>query len=81
MRRRWLLPVAAALALLAILGTEGKNTDLGAHLFGLVYGGFLGLITEYLVGRLGNPGPLLNALLALLCVVTVVGAWWMALIQ
>jgi len=45
LQRRWPLPVAAALALLALLGTEGKNTDLGAHLFGFVYGNFLGLIT------------------------------------
>jgi rhomboid protease GluP len=81
LQRRWPLPVAAALALLAILGTEGKNTDLGAHLFGFVYGGFLGLITEYLIGRRGCPGPVLNALLALTSVATVVGAWWAALLH
>jgi len=81
LQRRWPLPVAAALALLAILGTEGKNTDLGAHLFGFVYGGFLGLITEYLVGRRGYPGPMLNALLAFLSIATVAGAWWAALLQ
>jgi membrane associated rhomboid family serine protease len=81
LQHRWPLPVAAALALLAILGTEGKNTDLGAHLFGFVYGGFLGLITEYLVGRHGRPGAVLNALLALLSVTVVVGAWWLALQQ
>jgi len=81
LQRRWPLPVAAALALLAILGTEGKNTDLGAHLFGFVYGSFLGLITEYLIGRRGRPGPLLNALLALISVATVVGAWWAAILQ
>jgi len=59
LRRRWMLPVAAALALLALLallGTEGKNSDLGAHLFGFIYGGCLGLITEYLIGRHGRPG-------------------------
>jgi rhomboid protease GluP len=81
LQRRWPLPVAAALALLAILGTEGKNTDLGAHLFGFVYGSFLGLITEYLIGRRGSPGPVLNALLALSAVAVVVGAWWAALLQ
>jgi membrane associated rhomboid family serine protease len=81
LQRRWPLPVAAALALLAILGTEGKNTDLGAHLFGFVYGGFLGLITEYLVDRRGRPGPVLNVLLALVSVAAVAGAWWMALLQ
>jgi rhomboid protease GluP len=81
LQRRWPLPVAAALALLAILGTEGKNTDLGAHLFGFIYGGFLGLITEYLIGRHGRPGSVLNAVLALVSLVVVAGAWWMALQQ
>lgn len=81
LQRRWPLPVAAALALLAILGTEGKNTDQGAHLFGFVCGGFLGLITEYLVGRRGNPDPVLNVLLSLMCVALVTGSWWAALIH
>jgi len=81
LQRRWPLPVASALALLALLGTEGKNTDLGAHLFGFIYGGFLGLITGYLIDRHGRPGPVLNAILELLCVVTVVGAWWLAVSQ
>jgi len=81
LQRRWPLPVAAALALLAILGTEGKNTDLGAHLFGFVYGSFLGVIAEYLIGRHGRPGPVLNALLALMSIATVAGAWWLAFLQ
>jgi len=79
LRRRWLLPVAAAVALLALLGTEGKNTDLGAHLFGFMYGGFLGLLTEYLAGRYGHPGPWLNALLGLAAGVMVIFAWLLAL--
>lgn len=79
LRRRWALPVAAALALLALLGTEGKRTDLGAHLFGFIYGVFLGLITEYLVARYGRPGRILNAILALADAAVVVAAWWTAL--
>lgn len=79
LQRRWLLPVAASLALLALLGTEGKNTDLGAHLFGFVFGIGFGLVGEYLVGRHGRPGRGLNALLALVCVLVVVMAWWAAL--
>jgi membrane associated rhomboid family serine protease len=78
LRKRWMLPVAAALALLALLGTEGKNTDLGAHLFGFIYGGCLGLITEYLIDRHGRPGWFLNALLAIASVAVVVAAWWVA---
>jgi membrane associated rhomboid family serine protease len=77
--KRWIFPVAGALSLLALLGTEGKNTDLGAHLFGFVYGGFLGLITEYVIGRHGRPGWLLNATLALFSITVVVVAWWAAL--
>lgn len=79
LQRRWPLPVASSLALLALLGTEGKNTDLGAHLFGFLFGICLGLITEYLLGRYGRPGRLLNALLAVLSVVVIIAAWWAAL--
>ena len=78
-RKRWLMPVAAGLSLLALLGTEGKNTDIGAHLFGFIYGGCLGLIVEYLLARLGRPGRRLNAALALSALVTVLVAWWLAL--
>lgn len=79
MQRRWALPVAAALAMLALLGTEGKHTDLGAHLFGFVYGLFLGLIAEYMIGRRGRPGPILNAMLALAAMAAVLAAWWAAI--
>ncbi|KAB0667396.1 rhomboid family intramembrane serine protease [Oryzomonas japonica] len=80
LQRRWPLPVASALALLALLGTEGKNTDLGAHLFGFLFGTCLGLLTEYLLGRYGRPGRLMNVLLALLSAVVVIAAWWAALV-
>jgi membrane associated rhomboid family serine protease len=79
LRKRWTLPIASAVALLALLGTEGKNTDLGAHLFGFVAGGGLGLITEHLIGRNGLPGRRLNILLALLSCVVVGTAWTLAL--
>lgn len=76
LQQRWPLPVASAIALLAILGTEGKNTDLGAHLFGFTCGIILGLVTERLIGRYGHPGRSLNILLALLSGVIVATAWW-----
>jgi rhomboid protease GluP len=79
LRRRWPLPVAAALSLLALLGTEGKQTDLGAHLFGFVFGFVLGLLTECLVGYFGRPGRLLNAIMALCSASLVLFAWWSAL--
>ena len=77
--RRWLLPVAAALSLLALLGTEGKQTDLGAHLFGFLFGFGLGLLAECLVEYFGRPKRLANALLALLSASVVLAAWWSAL--
>jgi rhomboid protease GluP len=79
LRRRWPLPFAAALALLTLLGTEGTRTDLGAHLFGFVFGFGLGFISELLIGWLGRPGRLVNALLALCSAAVVVAAWWSAL--
>ena len=81
LRKRWPLPIAAAMALLAVLGTEGKNTDLGAHLFGFVFGILLGLLAEILMDRFGRPGRLINALLSALCGLAVVVAWWAALVH
>jgi membrane associated rhomboid family serine protease len=79
LQRRWFVPVAAGLALLALLGTEGKQTDLGAHLFGFGTGVCFGMIVEYLVGKYGRPGTVLNVLLALLSGALVVAAWWCAI--
>ncbi len=78
-RRRRLLPIAAALALLALLGTEGKNTDLGAHFFGFIAGILLGLAAEYLTQKYRRPGRILNAALSMLCAATIAAAWWAAL--
>lgn len=79
LRRRWFVPVAAGLALLAILGTEGKQTDLGAHLFGFCFGLLCGFVAEYLMGKRGRPGRVLNAVLVLISGSIVVVAWWAAL--
>lgn len=76
---KWQLPVASALALLALLGTEGKNTDLGAHLFGFITGAGLGLVTERIITRYGHPGTLLNALLAIAAASIVISAWLAAI--
>lgn len=79
LQRRWFIPVAAGLALLALLGTEGKQTDLGAHLFGFSAGLFSGMAAEFLVGKYGRPGAVLNFLLAALSLALVVAAWWGAI--
>lgn len=39
---RW-APLAAGLALFGLLGTEGENTDVLAHVSGIVWGGLIGL--------------------------------------
>ncbi|ACD96069.1 rhomboid family intramembrane serine protease [Trichlorobacter lovleyi] len=78
-KRRWAVPVAAALSLLVLIGSEGKNTDVGAHFFGLLAGLLLGLFTEVLIGRYGYPGRFLNVLLAVCSCLLVVTAWWYAL--
>ena len=77
--RRWPLPFGAALALLALMGTEGKQTDLGAHLFGFLFGIGLGLAAGYWVERHGRPGWKLNLLLACAAAGAVLWAWWEAL--
>ena len=79
LRRRWPLPVAAAFSLLALLGTEGKQTDVGAHLFGFVFGFLLGSVSEWLVGYFGRPGRGMNALFALASASVLLAAWWSAL--
>jgi rhomboid protease GluP len=77
--RGWMLPVAAGLALLASLGTAGENTDIGAHFFGLVAGGLLGLPAGILAVRHGYPneawGERLNQLFGWLAALLLAGAW------
>jgi rhomboid protease GluP len=77
--KRWLVPVAAGLALLALLGAEGKQTDLGAHLFGFVFGIVLGTSAELLICRFGRPGGAMNSLLAMASAALVLTAWWAAI--
>lgn len=79
LKRSWPVPLAAAVALLALLGSEGRHADLGAHLFGLLAGGLLGIVTELLTSRYGYPGRNLNLLLAILSGLLVLIAWLAAL--
>ena len=50
-RRRAWLPVAAALALLGMLGTGGGRVDIWAHLLGLLVGGILGILIALVTPR------------------------------
>ncbi|MFH0724780.1 MAG: rhomboid family intramembrane serine protease [Pseudomonadota bacterium] len=49
-KRAW-LPLAAGLALLAALGTEGEHTDIMAHLFGLLSGLIIGAAHALFIWR------------------------------
>ena len=79
LRYRWLLPAGGALALLTVLGTEGKHTDIGAHLFGFLAGAIIGLGMELLAIRYGQPGRRLSLLLGCASALTVIGCWYLAL--
>jgi len=73
--RPW-VPLAAGLALLAMLGT-GENADVAAHLFGFVAGVPLGATAAVALRR-----PLRQAVqwpLALTAAIIIVGSWLMAL--
>jgi rhomboid protease GluP len=48
--RTVLPPLAAGLGLLAMLGSSGEHTDLGAHLFGLLVGVVAGIILALVPG-------------------------------
>ena len=50
-RRRAWLPVAAAFALLGMLGTGGGRVDIWAHFLGLLVGGTLGLLVGMVPSR------------------------------
>ncbi len=74
--KKLLMPAAAALSLVAMLGTEGKNTDLAAHFCGLAAGFCLGAYENLRVIR-GWPG-LSQSLAGLAAYVVIVAAWLMA---
>jgi rhomboid protease GluP len=73
--RAW-VPLAAALGLLAMLGT-GSESDVLAHLFGFVAGAVLGLASSFVWSA--APGRNAQTVLALAALATVVAAWLMAL--
>jgi len=79
--RNWLLPLAGAAGLLAMLGAgDGEGlTDIGAHLFGFGCGLGLGYCTGRLVFRYGLPGKRLNRVLALAAATLPIAAWILAL--
>lgn len=78
--RSSLVPVAAGLGLLAMLGA-GENTDLGAHLFGFVSGLSLGCVAGLAASRTGLPGLRADVALYLAALALPAAAWgfaWLA---
>lgn len=75
-RRKAVLPIAAGIAILAMLGTEGENTDYAAHIAGLFSGMVLGIWEAW---RLRKNWPALPQLLAgTLAIALPVAAWYWA---
>ena len=73
-----LIPIGAGLALLGFMGTSGRHTDLGAHLFGFLSGIILGLLTGQLVKTFGLPCHKIDRIIgAITCLVPIL-AWLMA---
>ena len=73
--RAW-LPVAAALALLGMLGSSGQRVDIWAHLFGLLVGAVLGLLIGLVAPR--APGLRIQWACGSVAVATVIYCWTLA---
>ena len=74
--RAW-LPLAAALALLGLLGSNGQRVDIWAHLFGLLVGAGLGLLVGAIALR--APGILIQWTCGSSAVVALIYCWIVAL--
>jgi len=72
-----MLPVAAGLGLLAMLGA-GEETDLSAHLFGFLSGLGLGLGAGWLELRAGSPGNTTDGLMFAAAILIPVASWCVA---
>jgi rhomboid protease GluP len=76
-RRRAWVPVAAALALLAMLGSGGESVDVLAHLFGFLFGGVFGLIFAFVAPS--PPGRLVQWGCGSAAFAVLISCWLLAL--
>jgi membrane associated rhomboid family serine protease len=74
-----LLPLAAGLGLLSLLGLGGEQTDIGAHIFGFLAGLALGAACGAGRNRYRLPGERANALLGVSALLLVAVTWLAAL--
>lgn len=77
--RALLPPLGAGAGLLALLGSEGVRTDLGAHLCGFAVGLFAGLFLALVPDRALPRQPLVQAGLFGLAVTALLACWRLAL--
>jgi membrane associated rhomboid family serine protease len=77
--RSLLLPLGAGAGLLAMLGTEGERTDLGAHFFGFLCGLALGLIASRLSLDRQIENPMVQRTLLFLTLGIIIICWLLAL--
>lgn len=75
-RRAW-VPIAAALALLAMLGTGEGHVDVSAHFFGFLVGGVLGVLIASAASR--PPGLGVQRACGSAAVATLIYCWSVAL--
>jgi membrane associated rhomboid family serine protease len=76
-RRRAWMPVAAALALLAMLGAGGPHVDVLAHLLGFLIGGAVGIVFAFVAPR--PPGAALQRACGCAALAALVYCWIIAL--
>lgn len=73
-----LTPFMASLGLLAMLGSSGERTDLGAHFFGLICGGLFGYVLSFHMLKARHSIPIQISCFSL-SVFIVIFSWWCAL--
>jgi membrane associated rhomboid family serine protease len=73
--RNW-LPVAAALALLGMLGSSGERVDIWAHLFGLLVGAVLGMLVAWATAA--PPGRRIQWACGTTALAAIIGCWILA---
>jgi membrane associated rhomboid family serine protease len=81
LQRRWPMPLAAALALLGLLGSGGQLTDIGGHLWGFVAGLGIGWLSSLFWPSLPAVNRRCDLLAGLSAATLVIGSWLMAFNQ
>jgi membrane associated rhomboid family serine protease len=74
-RRAW-MPVAATLALLAMLGTGGEHVDVLAHLFGFLFGAISGILCAFVMPH--PPGRYIQWACGTAAVAVIIFCWSLA---